>query len=281
MFFVLAKTLGFFALPSNILITLGLLGVVLMATRFARLGARLSAASVVLVAAFGLTPLGNALILPLEQRFPPWNDAGRPPDGMVVLGGALDAVVARARGEIALNEAAERMTDVAALARRYPQARIVFSGGSGQLVFEGANESDLALELFESFGISRSRIAVDDRSRDTVENARFSKMIADPKPGERWLLVTSAYHMPRSIGVFRQIGFAVEAYPVDWRTRGLSDLVRPFGNVGDGLRRTDTAAREWVGLLAYWMSRYSSELFPGPLVAGCDRSSSSSETCRP
>ncbi len=92
----------------------------------------------------------------------------------------------------------------------------------------------------------------------------YSKEIAQPKPGERWLLVTSAYHMPRSIGVFRQVGFAVEAFPVDWRTRGPEDALRPFATVGDGLRRTDTAVREWVGLAVYWLTGQSSELFPAP-----------------
>jgi uncharacterized SAM-binding protein YcdF (DUF218 family) len=279
MFFVLAKILGFFALPSNIAITLGLIGVVLMATRWARLGRWLAGASLVMLAVFGLTPFGNALILPLEQRFPAWTDTGAPPDGIVVLGGALDSVVSGARHDIALNEAAERMTEIAALARKYPAARILFSGGAGQLVFQGDNESDLALRLFESFGIARDRIAVDDRSRDTVENARFSKAIANPKPGERWLLVTSAYHMPRSIGSFRGAGFAVEAYPVDWRTRGVSDLVRPFTNVGDGLRRTDTAAREWVGLFIYWTTGYIPKLFPGPERGGCDIARA--DACRP
>src|SRR5262245_19927344 len=117
MFFVLAKILGFFALPSNIAITLGLLGVALMATRFARLGRIMAAVSLVLLAVFGLTPFGNALILPLEQRFPPWQEGGRPPDGIVVLGGALDSVVSGARHDIALNEAAERMTEIAGLAK--------------------------------------------------------------------------------------------------------------------------------------------------------------------
>ena len=278
MFFVLAKVFSFFALPSNIAITLGLIGVVLMGTRFARAGRRLAALSLVLLAVFGLTPFGNALILPLEQRFPAWQEGGRPPDGIVVLGGALDSVVSGARHDIALNEAAERMTDVAGLARRYPAARIVFSGGAGQLVFQGANESDLALRLFDSFGIARNRIMVDDRSRDTVENARYSKAIADPKPSERWVLVTSAYHMPRAIGAFRKAGFPVEAYPVDWRTRGTSDLLRPFTNMGDGLRRTDTAAREWVGLFIYWATGYIPELFPGPARGGCDKAAM--DNCR-
>jgi uncharacterized SAM-binding protein YcdF (DUF218 family) len=97
-----------------------------------------------------------------------------------------------------------------------------------------------------------------------LENAVFSKAIVQPKPGERWLLVTSAYHMPRAIGVFRKAGFPVESYPVDWRTRGAKDALRPFGAMSDELRRTDTAVHEWVGLAVYWLIGHSSELFPGP-----------------
>jgi uncharacterized SAM-binding protein YcdF (DUF218 family) len=77
--------------------------------------------------------------------------------------------------------------------------------------------------------------------------------------------VTSGYHMPRAMGIFRRAGFPVEAYPVDWRTRGLQDLVRPFTTMGSGLQRADTAAREWVGLLVYWLTGRSAALFPGPL----------------
>ena len=90
------------------------------------------------------------------------------------------------------------------------------------------NEAEVALKLFESFGIARERLTPEDKSHNTVENALFSKALAAPKPGERWLLVTSAYHMPRAIGIFRRAGFAVEAYPVDWRTRGRVDLMMPF-----------------------------------------------------
>jgi uncharacterized SAM-binding protein YcdF (DUF218 family) len=113
-------------------------------------------------------------------------------------------------------------------------------------------------------GIPADRIIVEERSRDTAENARFTKALADPRPGERWLLVTSAFHMPRSIGAFRRVGFAVEAYPVDYRTRGPEDLARPFASLGDGLRRSDIAMREWIGLLIYWLAGRTSELFPAP-----------------
>ncbi len=267
MFFVLSKVLGFFALPSNLVISLGLVGVVLLATRFSRAGRGLVVASLLLLAIFGLSPIGNTLIVPLEDRFPRWTGAGGDPDGIVVLGGAVTPEVSAARGEIALNEAAERMTVIAGLASHYPKAKIIFSGGNASLFDRENTEAEFALRLFESFGISRGRVLAEDRSRNTIENAAFTKALALPKPGERWLLVTSAYHMPRAIGVFRRAGFPVEAFPVDWRTRGLADVVLPFNSVGDGLRRTDTAVHEWIGLFVYWLTGKSSELFPGPVRA--------------
>jgi len=264
MFFLAAKILGFFALPSNILIALGLIGAALMATRFARAGRRLAVTALLLLAIAGLSPFGNALILPLEERFPPWDASRGVPTGIISLGGAIDTVVSPARGEVALNEAAERLTTMAELVRRYPEAHVVFSGGSGRLIYDGATEAEFAVRLFESFGIAKSRIILESKSRDTDENARFTRGLIQPKPGERWLLVTSAHHMPRAIGVFRAAGFPVEAFPVDYRTRGAIDLLRPFSNVGDGLRRTDTAVREWVGLVIYWLTGRTNELFPAP-----------------
>lgn len=264
MFFYLSKIVGFFAIPSNLVVTAGLLGLLLLPTRFARAGRRLAMTSLIVLALFGLSPIGNALILPLEQRFPPWDSAGPAPDGIVVLGGAVSVDVAAARNEVVLNESAERLTVVADLARRYPKARIIFSGGSSALFFRDGTEAEFAVRLFETFGIARDRIIAEDQARNTVENAAFSKRLANPKAGEIWLLVTSAYHLPRAIGVFRKAGFTVEAYPVDWRTRGREDVLRPFFTVGDGIRRTDTAVREWVGLAIYWLTGRSSELFPGP-----------------
>ena len=264
MFFILSKILGFFALPSNLLISIGLIGLVLLCTRFTRLASWLVVTSLVLIAVAGLSPLGNALILPLEQRFPPWDASRGPPDGIVVLGGAITPDVSAARGAVALNEAAERITVTAELARRYPNARIIFSGGSSALIFDEGVEAPFAVRQLEALGVAHERITAEEQSRNTIENAVFSRLIADPKPGERWLLVTSAYHMPRAIAAFRAAGFAVEAYPVDWRTRGPIDAVRPFASLGDGLRRTDTAVHEWVGLLVYRLTGKTTELFPAP-----------------
>src|ERR1044072_9698460 len=113
MFFVLAKIFGFFALPSNLLISIGLVGVLLIATRFARAGRRLAVASLILVAIAGWSPLGNALILPLEERFPPWDPSRGAPHGIICLGGALDTLVSPERGGAAVNEEAESKSETA------------------------------------------------------------------------------------------------------------------------------------------------------------------------
>ena len=124
------------------------------------------------------------------------------------------------------------------------------------------------MRQLEDLGVARDRITAEEQSRNTIENAVFARLIANPKPGERWLLLTSAYHMPRAMAAFRAAGFAVEAYPVDWRTRGPNDLVRPFAAVSEGLRRTDTAVHEWVGLLAYRLSRQDGRTVPRSLTGG-------------
>jgi uncharacterized SAM-binding protein YcdF (DUF218 family) len=264
MFFVLSKILGFFAIPSNTLLVIGLIGGVLLFTRRWRLGRACVIVSLLLFAILGWSPLGNILILPLEERFPPWDAARGAPDGIIVLGGTVSPDISAARREPALHEAAERVTAVAVLARRFPAARIVYTGGSGSLIFSSAVEADFVLPLFESFGIGREQVLLERRSRNTVENARFTKELVQPKPGERWLLITSAYHMPRSIGVFRRQGFPVEAYPVDWRTQGRADAFIPFPSVSGGILRADTAVHEWAGIAAYWLTGQTSELFPGP-----------------
>jgi len=264
MFFVLAKVLGFFALPSNFLISIGILGILLLLTRLQRLASWLIVTSLVLIAVAGWSPLGNVLILPLEQRFPPWDPSRGPPDGIVVLGGAITPDVSAAREAVALNEAAERITAVAELARRYPKARIIYSGGSAALTSDRIAEAPYAVSELEALGIAHDRITAEEQSRNTIENAVFSQLIAQPKPGDRWLLVTSAFHMPRAIAAFCAVGFPVEAYPVDWRTRGPIDATRPFGSLSEGLGRTDTAVHEWIGLLAYRLAGKTGDLFPAP-----------------
>jgi uncharacterized SAM-binding protein YcdF (DUF218 family) len=264
MFFSLSKILGFFTVPSNAVAMLCALGVLLLATRFRKAGSRILIFGVVLLLVLGFSPLSSWLLLPLTERFPAWSAAGRPPDGIIVLGGAIDPEISQARGSPEMDGAAERIVAMLQLARRYPAARIVFSGGSANLIETPVPEAPIAGDLLEDFGIPPSRIVLESESRTTAENATLTRALVSPKPGERWLLVTSAYHMPRSIGVFRKAGFDAEAYPVDWRTRGWSDGLTPLTMLSAGLSRIDVAAHEWIGLIAYRVTGRTSELFPAP-----------------
>jgi uncharacterized SAM-binding protein YcdF (DUF218 family) len=266
LFFVLSKTLGIMLLPTNFLIGVGLIGVFLLATRYASLGRKLMIAAVALLAICGFSPLGNWVFYPLEARFPPWNAGNGAPDGIVVLGGAIDPDLSAAHGMAVFTGAAGRIIAAAELARRYPNARILYSGGNANLVSgDASKETDHVMAIFESLGISRDRLMLERRSRNTWENAEFSKAIVAPKTGERWLLVTSAYHMPRSVGIFRKVGFSVEPYPTDWRLGGRADLLTFPALAVEGLQQTDLAIREWMGLAAYRLTGKTSQFFPGPI----------------
>jgi uncharacterized SAM-binding protein YcdF (DUF218 family) len=265
LFFLLSKTLGIILLPTNFLVGIGLIGALLLVTRFASAGRKLLVASAVLLAICAWSPLGKLLLHPLEARFPSWDAAKGAPDGIVVLGGPIDADLSLAHGGAVVSAAGDRIIAAAVLAHRYPNARLMYSGGSANLVAsDDAREADYAAELFEGLGISKARLLMERQARNTHENAEFSKALAAPKPGERWLLVTSAFHMPRSVGLFRKVGFNVEAFPVDWRLGRGADLLTLSSVAGDGFMRVDLAVREWMGLIAYWATGKIDGLLPGP-----------------
>ncbi|MGY8706287.1 YdcF family protein [Bradyrhizobium sp. 18BD] len=264
MFFVLSKTLGVMALPQNFLIGFTVLGALLLLTRFFKLGRALVLLSASMLAVCGFGPVGNLLLYPLESRFPAWTPSQAVPDGIIVLGASIDVDLSAAHGRPVVTTASDRIIATAALARKYPGARVVFTGGNPNLISGEAKEADFAAGLFESLGIDKSRLIVESRARNTYENAVFTKAMVDPKPGERWLLVTSAFHMPRSIGLFRKVGFAVEPYPVDWRVGTGRDAFSFTDIAEDGLSRTNIAVREWLGLITYRAAGRIDELLPGP-----------------
>lgn len=259
------RLIEFFTRPSNLLVSLGLVGILVGPLGWRRAGRAMIGISIVLLAICGWSPLASLAVMALEDRFPvPVID--RPVAGIVVLGGAVDTHISKERTVLALNEAAERLTAAADLGRRYPDARIFLSGGSGHAHDDGAEmtESDVARDLLGSIGIARERIDMEERSHASCENASESAASLQPKQGQLWLLVTSASHMPRAIGCFRHVGFDVVAYPVDYRTRGETDLKRPVETIALGLSMADLAAHEWVGLLTYWAGGKTDEWFPAP-----------------
>lgn len=262
--FYISKLAWLLVQPSMLLVLLIAGAAVLFLLGRERAAGRLAIGAAVLAVVGGVLPLSTWLILPLEERFPRADLSGRPIDGIIILGGAEEARVEQTRKVHALNMAGERMTEGVALARRFPRARVIFTGGSTNIVLGPAIEADAAQRLFADLGIEPERLALESKARNTYENVLFTKALAAPKPGERWLLVTSAWHMPRAMGLFRKGGFAVEPWPVDYRTAGSADLLVPFYAPSEGLRRLDTAAREWTGLAFNWLTGRSDALLPGP-----------------
>ena len=261
MFFVASKALWFFAAPSALLILGALAGAAFSARRGGQLLA-LGCLAVLLV--IGVAPAGALLIAPLENRFPQPPASLPPPYGVVVLGGAIDDDITRARGQATFDEGAERLTEAAILARRFPSARIVYSGGSNSLLDRPSSEAEDARRLLVAMGVDSERITLETHSRNTDENARFTAALVHPESGQTWLVVTSAYHMPRAMGLFRKAGFAAIADPVDYRTEGGWRDWRLNVNLPHGLALFDLAAHEWVGLLAYRLSGRIDAWFPGP-----------------
>jgi uncharacterized SAM-binding protein YcdF (DUF218 family) len=255
----MSKVVWFVANPTNLLIFVGILGCILIALGSRRVGLWAATAGALGLLALGGTPLPNLLMRSLEDRFAQVANPGHV-DGVIILGGAIGET----RGRIKMNEAASRMTEGMALARRFPQARIVFTGGEGSLIGSEGNESDAAATLFRQMGLEGERFIFENASRNTRENALFTRDKVAPKPGERWLLVTSAYHMPRAVGCFQAVGFPVIPYPVDFYSDGDArdfwQVPRFFAN---GLRMSETAIKEWVGLVVYRMRGYTPSLLPG------------------
>lgn len=263
MFFLISKLLDFFLTPSNLIALIAIAGLALSFVSM-RWGWTMLTAAALLLAIAGWSPIGPALLGTLENRFPNPEIRG-PVTGIILLGGAVDTHITGERGQIALNDGGERLTSVVDLSRRFPQARILLSGGASHILPAGAvSESAAGRKLLIELGVAENRIGMEERSRNTCENAAETKASLDPKAEEKWVLVTSANHMPRAVACFRSHGFAVSPYSVDYRTLGGSAARNFVGVLSEGLAALDLAAHEWVGLITYRVFGLTNDMFPSP-----------------
>jgi uncharacterized SAM-binding protein YcdF (DUF218 family) len=250
--------------PLSLVFLLACLALVLIWIRWLRWAVSLLSLSLLLLFLTLYTTLGSVLLQTLEARFPrPTADPGQI-SCMIVLGGAFETEVTTARGGIDLNQAADRFVEALRLAIRNPEAKILVSGGDGSL--SGAYEGDAAasIRFFEAFGISRDRLIAETTSRNTDENAQNSRELLASRHLGQCLLITSAFHMPRSVGLFRKAGVAVTPWPVDYRTAGNVAFRLDFTQPTLNAQQMSTSVREWVGLLAYRMLGRIDEIYPAP-----------------
>lgn len=263
MFFYLSKLFWIVAEPINLIGILVALGIVLMLLRLRSLALACMLAGLAVLALGAWTSLGALMLHPLEDRFQRPEPAPEAVAGIIVLGGGFEGAVNLARGGYELNASGDRFVETAILARRYPDARVVVTGGTGTLVLEGEGDADTAPRLLTALGVAPERLVLENKSRNTHENAVFTRQMLEPKPGETWLMVTSAFHMPRAVGLFRKAGFDVTPWPSDYRTAGTEKIGPAQDNVADSLRNVSLAIREWIGLFVYWLTGRIDEFLPG------------------
>ena len=256
MLFALSKLVGFLVSPINLL---GLALLVAFAVT------RHKSHLLVLLGLLLIfhSPLGMMAIYPLENRF---ERAVLPQtvDGIIVLGGAIDTELSRERGHVELESSGDRLISFVTLARRFPSARLVYSGGSARVLAGGSAEAGFIPALLEDLGIPPERLTLENRSRNTFENLLYTRDLVKPAPGERWVMITSAFHMPRAMGIARKLGWDLLAWPVDYNSGSRADLFDFTGLARSNFRALENAMKEWAGLVAYRAMGRSSDLFPAP-----------------
>lgn len=262
MFYVLSKIFWLFIQPLNLAALFVLVALIAMAIAWRRTAVAAATLALLVLVVPAWTTLGALMLKPLENHFARPDPVPTDIAGVIVLGGGFEGGVNLVRGGYELNGSGDRFVETAILARRYPQARIVVTGGNGSLMLEGEGDADTAPRLLEALGVSRDRLVLENRSRNTYENAVFSREMVQPQPGETWLLVTSAFHMPRSIGLFRKAGFDVAPWPADYRAAGNETLGITADNTSDSMQNFTIALREWIGLIAYRATGRIDEILP-------------------
>lgn len=261
LFFWLSKTGWALASPGSLLV-LAVISTWLLLKMQALAAARLLALSLALLSAvIALFPVGEWLLYPLETRFAHNPVLPHTVDGIIVLGGSIDSVRSASWNQVEVRSTAEREFNFLMLARRYPRAKLVFTGGSGSLANQAHKESEWAKKLFAQQSMDIDNVIFEGDARNTYENALYTKQLVQPSHGENWLLITTAFHMPRSVGVFCKAGFPVLAYPVDHWTLP-DNLLRIEWNFTAHFYDFNIALQEWVGLLVYRLTGKTTGLLP-------------------
>lgn len=230
-------------------------GALLALTRWRREALGMLWSGLVAMGLLGFEVFPDALLRSLENRYPVPSAQSIPAHaGVIVLGGATGHPdIYQAHGQVPLGDAAERMTVPVGLMHQYPNWELVFSGGEGRLLTTGVSEAELAKVFYEEQGLDMARVKLESGSRTTRENARLVAALLGERCKQPWLLVTSAWHMPRAMAEFESVGCNVTAYSVDFRT-GASTSLTEY-SLAHSLLRWQTALHEWLGLLVYSLTK--------------------------
>ena len=252
--FVLSKLLSAVTQPVFWLSLWWLLALVLL-PRFRRLATFMLWGGLLVFGLLGFSAVPDALLRSLESQYKvPTLTQINPYAGVIVLGGATGSPnVYKAHGQVPLGDAAERMTLPIGLMRKFPNFELIFSGGEGRLVPTGTTEAELAKIFYEEQGVDMKRVTLESKARNTRENARQVAALLGERCKQPWLLVTSAWHMPRSMAELEATGCNVTAFPVDFRTGEETSLTKYA--MAESLMSWQTALHEYLGMFVYGVTR--------------------------
>ncbi|MFH2057872.1 MAG: YdcF family protein [Pseudomonadota bacterium] len=262
-FFYFSKILWMIFSPDILLVLLLITGLILLCFKAYRKAKYILSITIVFIFMITVFPLGNLLLYPLETRFPTRQTLAEPIDGVIVLAGAEKIHSSILWGQVELNGSAERYFAFIHLIKQFPTAKHLFTGGTGSLELQEYKSTQVAKQLLIQQGIDTGRIMFESESKNTCENAVLSFRMVRPHPKERWVLITSASHMARSVGVFNKAGWQVIPYPVDHNVHRKT-LFKFTLDFSGNLNRLKSALKEWVGLGAYYLTGKTDRLFPGP-----------------
>ena len=261
---IISKVFWIIFSPDRFLFLLLFVGVCILYLGREKLGKRLVAIVTTILLFISLVPVQSLMLIPLENRFPIPEPLPEKIDGVIVLGGSEIPLLTKIRGQASLSDSVERLTTFLSLARRFPEAKLVYAGGQGAINQQEYKAAHTAKLFFEQMGLDTDRVLFDSQSRNTMENAQNALQLAKPEKIEKWVLVTSAWHMARSVGIFRKLGWQVIPYPVDFKTTGKTKLYLRFPSFSR-ISSFSNTIYEWIGLFYYWLLGRTSELFPGPV----------------
>jgi uncharacterized SAM-binding protein YcdF (DUF218 family) len=266
-FFYLSKIIWTVISPDSLFIILLTLCLLLFLLRQTKKATFLLAVLTFCALFLSFFSVGDWMLYPLESRFQHNPDLPEQVDGIIVLGGSVIPVRSVEWQQLETNQFHERLSSFIQLAQLYPDARLVFSGGNASTDEDKPTAAQIAGAYFLKSGISPERLLIENKARNTAENASYSRQLANPQSNETWLLITTAFHMPRAMGVFCQQNWKVIPYPVDHQTLP-SKLYQPGFSLIYHANHLVLASHEWLGLLAYYLSGKTQQLFP----AQCDYS---------
>lgn len=261
MFFYASKIFWMLAQPLNALCFLALAG---FSIRFWRreLGSRIIGFSMALILFFGIIPVGPVALTWLERHYDVPKELPGRVNGIIVLGGMFDGHMSEATRQISANDNIERMICFTQLAKKYPDARKIFSGGSGDINYPDAKEATVAQDYLKAVGVNPDSVFYDMDSRNTFENVEFSREMMNPAAGQNWILITSAFHMPRSVGIFEKQGWKVIPYPCDFKIDGRYDVFWTAPNIGGNFAALNIVVKELIGSIVYYVTGKSAFILP-------------------